>query len=131
MPDNIQLSSGPRPERAVILIVEDEDMVRWAVTEFLASRGFDVLEAADADGALSTLAAGGAVDLVFSDVRMPGKMDGFGLARWVRSHRPGVPVLLTSGYFTRPGTFDRDDAPPLLDKPYSFAELEKRIQAMI
>lgn len=99
--------------------------------EYLELRGFLVLEAADAAGALITLTSGDTVDLVFSDVRMPGKMDGFGLARWVRNHRPDVPVLLTSGYYARNGSFDRGEAPPLLNKPYSFAELEKRIEAMI
>src|ERR1700722_11897110 len=81
-----------------VLIVEDEMMVRMPIAEYLRDCGYNVVEAGNASEAIAVMKAGDAVNLVFSDIRMPGKMDGFGLAEWFRSHYPNVPVLLTSGY---------------------------------
>ena len=71
-----------------VLVVEDEMMVRMPIAEYLRDCGYTVLEAADASEAIATINAEGPVSLVFSDIRMPGKMDGFGLAEWFQSHYP-------------------------------------------
>ena len=85
--------------RPVVLLVEDETLLRETTAEYLRLSGFTVVEAANAAEALAAFAAGKSVDVVFSDVRLAvGTMDGFRLARWVHRHHRSVPVLLTSGY---------------------------------
>ena len=85
--------------RPVVLLVEDETLLRETTAEYLRLSGFTVVEAANAAEALAAFAAGKSVDVVFSDVRLAvGTMDGFKLARWVHRHHRGVPVLLTSGH---------------------------------
>jgi CheY-like chemotaxis protein len=115
-----------------VLVVEDECMVRMPIVEYLRDCGFRVLEAADAPGAIAVLESDGCVDLVFSDVRMPGPMDGRGLARWVREHRPAMPVLLTSGYNTHGDLGDgRADDLRVIGKPYSQRQVARRIEAIL
>jgi CheY-like chemotaxis protein len=80
------------------LIVEDEFFVRFTTAEFLRDEGYEILEAANADDALEIFKSGARVDLLFSDVRMPGSMDGIGLATLVRREWPSVIIILTSGY---------------------------------
>lgn len=115
-----------------VLIVEDELMVRLPIAEFLRECGYNVLEASDAREAIRVVATGEDVDVVFSDVRMPGEMDGFGLALWLRHHRPRLPVLLTSGYY---GGHIFDEAlaanVKLIEKPYSQAQVERRIRTLL
>ena len=83
-----------------LLVVEDELLIRLHVADTFRDRGFEVIEVGDAAAAVSILKAKAPVDAVFSDVSLPGDMDGFALARWIRNHRPGVPVVLTSGEVT-------------------------------
>ncbi|HTU12142.1 MAG TPA: response regulator [Allosphingosinicella sp.] len=80
-----------------ILIVEDEALVRMHGIDILEEAGFDVLEAADADEALVIL-GNGQVHVLFSDIDMPGSMDGLDLARIVCRRWPEVQLLLTSGH---------------------------------
>ncbi|PSH60795.1 response regulator [Phyllobacterium brassicacearum] len=69
------------------------------ISDYLRDCDFTVIEGGSADEAISLLQSGIHVDLVFSDVKMPGDMDGFGLANWIREHQPGIKVvILTSGY---------------------------------
>jgi CheY-like chemotaxis protein len=81
-----------------VLVVEDEFIVRMTIAEYLRDEGYDVIEAATADEALVVLEKRTDIDLVFSDVRMPGSIDGCELARQVRTRWPALPVILTSGY---------------------------------
>jgi CheY-like chemotaxis protein len=81
--------------KPVILVVEDEPAVRMAAAIALLDAGFDVLEAGDAARALTALATG--VDLVFTDIVMPGGLDGVELARRVRANDPKLPIIITSG----------------------------------
>jgi CheY-like chemotaxis protein len=88
----------PKERMPTILVVDDEVLIRMALSDFLQECGFKVLEAGNAEEAIIILEQGHAViDLVFSDVRMPGELDGFGLAKWIRENRKGLPVMLTSG----------------------------------
>jgi CheY-like chemotaxis protein len=82
---------------SVVLVVEDQILVRMTVADYLRECGFSVIEAAHAGEALTLFRAGITIDVVFSDVQMPGDMDGIGLARWLRNNRPEVQVILTSG----------------------------------
>jgi CheY-like chemotaxis protein len=79
-----------------VLVVEDEVLLRLVISEYLRDCGYKVIEAADADEAILVLGqADLLVDVLFSDIDMPGTMDGFGLAHWTRSNRPGLEVILT------------------------------------
>ena len=81
-----------------VLLVEDDDEVACLVTEMLRELGFGVVRVANAEAALGALANGRTVDLLFSDIMMPGAMNGLDLAREAQRRRPGLPILLTSGY---------------------------------
>jgi DNA-binding NtrC family response regulator len=88
----------PEDRTPTILLVEDEVLIRMATSDSLQECGFRVLEASSAAEAITMLQGSETpIDVVFSDIRMPGEMDGFGLAKWIREHRPGMCVLLTSG----------------------------------
>jgi DNA-binding NtrC family response regulator len=78
-----------------ILVVEDDVLVRMPIAQYLRDCGYRVIEAVNADEAMAVLShQETAVDVVFSDIEMPGSVDGFGLAKWIREHRPGLDVLL-------------------------------------
>ena len=97
---------------ACVLVVEDEALIRWSVVSALEDAGYDTIEAGSGDAALEFLDA---VDFVFTDVRMPGQVDGLELARLVRRDHPSVHVLVTSGHVTvgaLGGEF------PVVSKPY-------------
>jgi CheY-like chemotaxis protein len=115
-----------------ILIVEDEVLIRFDVADYLRACGYQVIEAVHATEALAVLQSGRRVDLVFSDVQLPGSMDGFGLARWVRAHRPNIKVILTSGVI-RSTEIARElcDEGPLEQKPYDPQQLLNRIRASL
>lgn len=115
-----------------VLVVEDETMVRMPIAEFLRDCGYHVLEAGDANEAIATLDSDGPVSLIFTDVRMPGKMDGFALAEWCRSHHPAVPVLLTSGYNGgRSLPSGSITGARFIEKPYSQSQVARRIAALL
>jgi DNA-binding NtrC family response regulator len=78
-----------------ILLVEDEVLVRAPIAQYLRDCGYRVIEAVNAEEAMTVLLhEETVVDIVFSDIEMPGAVDGFGLAKWIREHRPGLDVLL-------------------------------------
>jgi CheY-like chemotaxis protein len=107
-------------------------MVRMPIAEYLRDCGYNVLEAADACEAIATMKAEEPVSLVFSDIRMPGKMDGFGLAEWFRSHHPSVPVLLTSGYNGgRNLPVDQRSHTRFIEKPYSQTQVARQIATLL
>lgn len=116
--------------RPGVLIVEDDILVRLAVSEFLRDVGFRVFEAFDAKEALAVIAAR-EVDLVFTDVKLPGWTDGFALAQWVRTHKPGVPVVVTSGGAAANFAQQHDLAPNFLRKPFAYDDLLAIFQKLI
>ena len=88
--------SKPRWSAARILVVEDDMLVRTVMVTALRQSGFEAIEAANADVAWSYVTSGGEVDLVFTDIQMPGSMDGTELVRRLRNARPGLPIIMTS-----------------------------------
>jgi len=121
-----------RSSTYTVLVVEDDAMVRMPIAEYLRDCGYDVLEAGDAAEAMAALHAAGRVSVVFSDVRMPGPMDGFALARWLQKNHPDIPVLLTSGYnSSRSLSADVAKGVKLIEKPYSQAHVARRIQDLL
>jgi CheY-like chemotaxis protein len=81
-----------------VLVVEDEPLVRFMAMDIVEEAGFQVLEAADADEALSLLDQPDRIDIVFTDIRMPGSIDGMVLARTVRRRWPATRVIVASGH---------------------------------
>jgi CheY-like chemotaxis protein len=115
-----------------VLVVEDEILVRVVIAAYLRDCGFDVVEAGDADEAVRILEASIRVDIVFSDVNMPGRLDGFGLAQWVCRERPGLKIILTSG--AAPAAKEASDLcthGPILAKPYDPAKLASQLRALM
>lgn len=123
----------PKERKPSILIVEDEFLIRMALSDYLQECGFKVYEARDAAEAIAVLQTDNVlVDCVFSDVRMPGDMDGFALARWIRRHCPGLPVLLTSGDTQKVETASElCRSEPLFAKPYDLEYLVAQIRNIL
>jgi signal transduction histidine kinase len=113
------------PDDAVghVLLVEDDDEVAALVTEMLTQLGLKATRASSAAAALGALANGRAIDLVFSDVMMPGGMSGMDLAREVKRRRPGLPILLTTAYAEAVKRDAEAEGIALLPKPYRLEEL--------
>jgi DNA-binding NtrC family response regulator len=86
-----------RKDRHTVLVVDDEFLMRGVLVEILQDSGFDTIAAASAEEAMTCLTGPAHVDLVFSDIKMPG-IDGFTLARWIHLNHPDMPVILVSGY---------------------------------
>jgi CheY-like chemotaxis protein len=107
-------------------VVEDEFFLRYVTAEYLEDCGFSVLQAANADEAVSLLRRNREVGAVFSDIQMPGSMNGLGLAHWITETLPDVKVLLTSGQVLPAATMEWT----LLAKPYDMAEVERRLREM-
>jgi PAS domain S-box-containing protein len=116
-----------------VLVVEDNPDVRRVTVERLKSLGYRALEAEGGVSAIAALDRGAAVDLVFSDVIMPGGMSGFELARKVRELRPSQRILLTSGFAGEVARAGEDAIHGLLmlRKPYSQIELSRLIRAAL
>jgi signal transduction histidine kinase len=106
-----------------ILAVEDNDKVREATVRRLESLGYTVLAARTGSEAINLLESGGQVALVFSDIVMPGRMTGYDVAEWVRSRKPGLKVLLTSGYSDLPPAMSEVVPIRVLSKPYTREQL--------
>ena len=104
---------------ACILVVEDEFLVRMMVSDFLRDAGFTVIEAFNADEAICILHSGATIDLMLSDVRMPGSMDGLGLLDYSRDTFPGLPIIITSGHLV-PNEALVKGSTQFLAKPYTF-----------
>jgi DNA-binding NtrC family response regulator len=115
-----------------ILLVEDEVLVRVPIAQYLRDCGYRVIEAVNAEEAMTVLLhKETVVDVVFSDIEMPGAVDGFGLAKWVREHRPGLDVLLA-------GTINRtvENAKQLcaqgsVPKPYDAEIVHNQIKRLL
>jgi signal transduction histidine kinase len=106
-----------------VLLVEDDDDVAVMVSRMLGRLGYRVRRVASASSALAALAQDDKVDLVFSDIMMPGDMDGVELGREVRQRGANIPVLLTSGYADAASGRAESEGFDVLRKPYSLAEL--------
>jgi CheY-like chemotaxis protein len=118
------------PSGQTILVVEDQLPVREVTMRRLRQLGYVVLEAENAQSAVDVIQSGSPIDLVFTDVVMPGEMTGFDLWKWVKANRPGLPVVLTSG-FAEDVARAREDGEGLsqiLRKPYSREELMQAIE---
>ncbi len=103
---------------SIVLVVEDEVLIRSVVSDYLRDEGFQVIEAANADEALDILESGVSVDILFTDIRMPGSMNGRALANRVARDWREVRVLVTSGYSGELISAPTADGYPVIAKPY-------------
>src|SRR6202795_3493205 len=109
-------------KRPVVLIVEDEFLLRMDAVGVITGAGFEVVEAANADDAIEILEARRDITVVFTDIQMPGSMDGLKLARAVRGRWPPIKIVATSGLVDVGGK-DLPEGGRLLAKPYSTAQV--------
>ncbi len=116
-----------------VLVVEDDDSVRQTVVGMLSDLGYRVIEAPDAQTALAMVESGAAIDLLFSDVVMPGPLRSSEMARQARQRLPNMAVLFTSGYtasaIMHGGRLD--DGVELLSKPYTFEALARKVRHVL
>jgi DNA-binding NtrC family response regulator len=115
-----------------ILVVEDDVLIRMPIAQYLRDCGYRVVEAVNADEAVTVLLhRDTVVDIVFSDIEMPSAMDGFGLAKWIREHRPGTEIVLAG---TVPRSIDAAkelcEAGPL-PKPYEAQAVHDHIRRLL
>jgi len=118
----------PIGEGQRVLVVEDDPAVRQVAVSTLKSLGFEVREAESGDAAAEMLKSDGEVQLVLSDIRMPGGLTGIDLARLVKREWPSVRVLLTTGYIDSEGSVEDAE---LLHKPYRACDLAAKIQSLL
>ena len=128
-----QLGAAPADEEVrsigngTVLLVEDNPDVATASTGLLQQLGYSVRWVSDAEAALKELDRDG-IDLVFSDIVMPGKIDGLGLARAIKQKRPGLPILLATGYSEAAQNAPADFS--ILRKPYRLHELSRALSEL-
>lgn len=117
--------------RAVVLIVEDDVLLRMDAMQMIQEAGFDVLEAAHADEAIAILERRSDVAAVFTDIEMPqGSIDGLKLAHAVKGRWPPIKILATSGFLK----VKQDDLPEggkFIAKPYNFKNVAETIRGLI
>lgn len=120
-------------ERAVtILLAEDEVLIRLDVAEELRRAGWKVIEVASADDAIEILNSPVIVDLLVTDVNMPGKANGLDLARFVGRERPNIKVVIMSGHFVPAA--GSDEIPPcdlFIAKPFLQSQLIEQLRPLL
>lgn len=109
-----------KAKRPVVLIVEDEALLRINAAEMITEAGFDVVEAGNADEAIAILERRLDIHIVFTDIQMPGSMDGLKLARFIRGRWPPIKLVATSGQVTIQDG-DLPEGGVFVGKPYTAA----------
>jgi len=126
------IDDDPERRRCRILVVEDNDDVRELAESMLTMADYEVLPAPSGERALGLLESGEQVDLLFTDVIMPGGMNGLELIERVHARRPGLPVLVTTGYMDElPGRGKPSGGLNVLSKPYQHQDLLDRVAAAL
>lgn len=124
------MNGQPIPPRPVVLLVEDEFLVRMATADALMDAGFEVIETANAQAAQDILSDRTDIRVLFTDVKMPGAMDGLELAALVRHHWPHIQIVITSGHLAPESDSLPDDA-VFIAKPYGETAPAAVIQALL
>ena len=115
-----------------ILLVDDEILIREGLANHLEECGFQVIRAGSGDAALAILEEPDcAVDLVFTDVRMPGHLDGFGLLKWINANRPELPVIVASGNIVKEAAVEDLCGAPSVGKPFDYEKVTHQIRGLI
>jgi len=129
----IKLSEGGLPaHKQVVLVVDDEPVIRLTLAVHLEENGFKVLEAGCAADAIAILEEPGSiVKLVFSDVRMPGEMDGISLSRWIFESRPNIAVILATGDLGKTTAMEDLCGAEAMGKPFNIEAATNKIRNAI
>lgn len=115
--------------KGLVLVVEDEALVRMFAVDFVEDAGFDVVEAANANQAVAILEARSDIRIVFTDIDMPGSMDGMKLARAVRDRWPPIEIIIVSGH-KRPVDDDLPARAVFFPKPYDVDAVTAELNRM-
>jgi two-component system, response regulator PdtaR len=128
--EQFPMSRVPRSMAIGVLIVEDEFLLRADAVEFMETSGFAVYEASNADEAIAILERHADIRAVFTDIQMPGSMDGLKLAHYVRGRWPPVKLIITSGR-ARPPAEDMPAGSGFVGKPYLLEKVVNDLRAMV
>jgi CheY-like chemotaxis protein len=121
----------PRPLlQSTVLVVEDDEVLRMCAAEVVADAGFTPVEAANADEAVAILESRSGIALVFTDIQMPGSMDGLGLARTVHDRWPAIKIILVSGRVEL-SERERPVNSRFFQKPFAMKQMIEGLQDMI
>ncbi len=123
------MSSAYAARRPVVLIVEDELLIRLHAAEIIEDAGFDVIEASNADQAIAILEFRPDIAVLFTDIQMPGSMDGLKLAAAVKGRWPPIRIVATSG-LVHVGPGDLPEGGRFLPKPYNPTQLTATLQEL-
>ncbi len=124
------MEPGRNSGRVVVLVVEDDALLLMSAIDMLEDAGFDAISAANADAAIRILETRGDIRIVFTDVDMPGSMDGLKLAARVRDRWPPVEIVVTSGHVN----VGERDLPPrgrFFKKPYQSDKVIDTMRALV
>jgi len=127
----VTLAADGESPRLSVLLVEDEELIAEIIGEALADYGYAVHCVADAQEALACFAAGERVDVLFTDINLPGDMDGIGLAEQVRSADPALPVVFASGRWAALEGLASLPHSQILRKPYSAQRACDAVEALV
>jgi two-component system, response regulator PdtaR len=129
-PEAVRNRMTQENERPVVLIVEDEPLVRMLGADVLEEAGYEVVEAFNGDEALEVLAARPDINVLFTDVNMPGSLDGLDLARVVHARRPDIKLLIASGQ-VRLSEDEIPNAGRFLAKPYGQEAIIRHVRELM
>jgi DNA-binding NtrC family response regulator len=119
------------PRRNAVLVVEDDFLARWGVSEYLRETGFYVIEAINASEALAAIHADPAIDVIFCAIGTTTGVGGEDFLRLVAKERPSLPVLVASDGSHRDRTLANTPRRAKIDKPYVMIDVEQRLRALI
>jgi DNA-binding NtrC family response regulator len=121
----------PRPvSGSTVLVVEDDEMLRMCAADVVADAGFTAIEATNADEAVAILESRSDIALLFTDIQMPGSMDGLGLAQAVHDRWPAIKIILVSGQ-SELSEHDRPSNSRFFRKPFGTKQMIEGLQDMI
>lgn len=119
----------PKRNHAVVLVVEDEPLIRLAAVDMVEDAGYTVIEAGNADEAIALLERHPEIRIVFTDVEMPGSINGIKLANFIRDRWPPIEIIITSGAVPRENV-TLPNRGVFLPKPYRPEELARQLDSM-
>jgi len=114
-----------------VLVVEDEPLVRLDTVDYLEECGYAVVDASDASTAITVLRARSDIDVVFTDVRMPGPLDGMALAQWIVKNRPEIAVIIASGDSAKEAALESLGGVHVFPKPYKRDSVNAKIREVL
>jgi CheY-like chemotaxis protein len=115
-----------------VLVVEDEPIIRMGIADYIRGQGYGVLEAGSGDRAMGMIQSGKPVDVIVTDVQMPGEHDGIALALWARRNFPHIKLIIVSGATS--GAVAPDllgEEGEIMPKPYPYEEIAARIRELL